>query len=80
MPDSATAQTAWILTITVSTRFESGVKNNFRKQKTLVLGDKAQPRVNGLEVLHIDLYGCDSRLLFSLTAWTQRHIGQSERQ
>ena len=45
MPDSATAQTAWILIITVSTRFESGVKNNFLKQKTLVLGDKAQPRV-----------------------------------
>ena len=45
MPDSATAQTAWILTTTVSTRFESGVKNNFLKQKTLVLGDKAQPRV-----------------------------------
>ena len=45
MPESANAQIAWTLTITVSIRFESGVKNNFLKQKTLVLGDKAQPRV-----------------------------------
>jgi len=45
MPENVNARTAWTLTITVSTRFESGVKNNFLKQKTLVLGDKAQPRV-----------------------------------
>ena len=40
MPERATAQTAWTLTTTVSIRFESGVKNNFLKQKTLVLGVK----------------------------------------
>ena len=40
MSESVNAQTAWTLTTTVSTRFESGVKNNFLKQKTLVLGVK----------------------------------------
>ena len=45
MPESANAQIAWTLTTMALTRFESGVKNNFLKQKTLVLGDKAQPRV-----------------------------------
>ena len=40
MPDNANARTVRTLTITASTRFEAGVKNNFPKQKTLVLGVK----------------------------------------
>lgn len=40
MPENVNVAIAWILITTVSIRFESGVKNNFLKQKTLVLGVK----------------------------------------